>query len=123
MYEAALRYYYSERYSTAGTATAAEIKAQAQSDYGRHLELIHGALSPYVLGERLSAVDAYLHMIASWYPGDATALSLRLPKLAQHAELLRRWPDLVREYQREIPELVTLQAWQETFAADGTVRR
>jgi len=92
MYEAALRYYYSERYSTAGTATAAEIKAQAQSDYGRHLELIHGALSPYVLGERLTAVDAYLHMIASWYPGDVAALNARLPGLARHAELLRLRP-------------------------------
>jgi glutathione S-transferase len=92
VYEAVLRSYYPERYSTAGTAAAAQIKAQAVDDYARQLELIHGALSPYVLGERLSAADPYLHMLASWYPGDATALSVRLPKLAQHAELLRRRP-------------------------------
>jgi glutathione S-transferase len=90
VYEAALRSYYPERYSTAGPAAAAQIKAQAVDDYAR--QLIHGALSPYVLGERLSAADPYLHMLAGWYPGDATALSLRLPKLAQHAELLRRRP-------------------------------
>jgi GST-like protein len=90
VYEAALRSYYPERYSAVGTAAAAHIKAQAVEDYAR--QLIHGALSPYVLGERLSAADPYLHMLASWYPGDATALSLRLPKLAQHAELLRRRP-------------------------------
>jgi len=92
VYEAALRSYYPERYSTVGTAAAAQIKAQAVEDYARQLELIHGALSPYVLGERLSAADPYLHMLAGWYPGDTTALSLRLPKLAQHAELLRRRP-------------------------------
>ncbi|MCW2941657.1 MAG: glycosyltransferase-like protein [Actinomycetia bacterium] len=60
----------------------------------------------------------------SWYQRDRdrfTSLVTRSTRL--HAELLRRWPDLVREYQRAIPELVTLQAWQETFAADGTVRR
>ena len=91
VYEAALRSYYPERYSTVGTAAAAQIKAQAVEDYARQLELIHGALSPYVLGERLSA-DPYLHMLASWYPGDAAALNSRLPKLAQHAELLRRRP-------------------------------
>ncbi len=92
VYEAVLRIYYSERYSTLGTAAAAQIKAQALQDYTRHLELIHGALSPYVLGERLSAVDPYLHMLAGWYPEDAPALGSRLPKLAQHAALLRRRP-------------------------------
>jgi hypothetical protein len=43
-----------------------------------------------VLGEKLSAVDPYLHMLAGWYPEDAPALGPRLPKLAQHAALLRR---------------------------------
>ena len=53
-------------------------------------ELIHDVLSPYVLGETLSAADPYLHMLAAWYPGDLAALHGRLPKLAQHTELLRR---------------------------------
>ena len=92
VYEAALRISYPERYSTAGTAAADQIKAQALQDYARQLELIHGALSPYVLGEKLSAADPYLHMLAGWYPDDAAALGSRLPKLAQHAALLRRRP-------------------------------
>jgi glutathione S-transferase len=92
VYEAVLRIYYSERYSTLGTAAAAQIKAQALQDYARHLDLIHGALSPYVLGENPSAADPYLHMLAGWYPEDAPALGSRLPKLAQHAALLRRRP-------------------------------
>lgn len=92
VYETALRYYRAERYCTAGSSAAADIKAQALIDYGRHLELIHGALSPYVLGAKLSAADPYLHMLAGWYPGGAAGLATRLPGLAQHAELLGRRP-------------------------------
>jgi len=92
VYEAALRSYYPERYSAAGAAAAAQIKAQGIADYARHLELIHGVLSPYVLGDHLTAADPYLHMLAGWYPGDITALQDRLPKLAAHTELLRRRP-------------------------------
>ena len=92
LYEAALRYYYSERYSTAGGAAAPAIKAQALADYGAHLERIHGELSPYVLGERFSAADPYLHMLAGWYPEEVQPLASRLPKLSRHAELLRRRP-------------------------------
>src|SRR5215472_6738566 len=92
LYEAVLRYYYSERYSTSGAASAPAIKAQALKDYGAHLERIHGELSPYVLGGKLSAADPYLHMLAAWYPEDEAPLASRLPKLAQHAGLLRRRP-------------------------------
>ena len=90
VYETVLRCYYPERYSTSGQAAANEIKDQAVADYARHLELIHDALSPYVLGEKVSAADPYLHMLAAWYPGDLAALHARLPKLAQLAKLLRQ---------------------------------
>jgi glutathione S-transferase len=89
VYECALRLYYSDRYSTVGAAAAPEIKERAAADYVRHLELIHGALSPYLLGETFSAADPYLHMLAGWYDGDVAALHARLPKLARHAALLR----------------------------------
>jgi glutathione S-transferase len=90
VYESVLRIYYPERYSTAGEAAAADVKERAVTDYVRHLELIHGALSPYVLGEKLCAADPYLHMLAGWYPGELTDLHARLPRLARHAELLRQ---------------------------------
>jgi glutathione S-transferase len=45
-----------------------------------------------VLGEKLSAVDPYLHMLAGWYPEAEQPLAARLPRLAQHADLLRRRP-------------------------------
>jgi glutathione S-transferase len=92
LYEAALRYFYAERYSTGGAAAAPAIKAQALADYGAHLERIHGELSPYVLGDRLSAADPYLHMLADWYPEDVQPLAARLPKLARHSALLRERP-------------------------------
>ena len=91
-YEAALRFFYPDRYSAASEAAAAQIKKQALADWSNHLEVVHAALSPYVLGAQLSAADHYLYMLASWYPLDDATLASRLPKLRQHAELLRRRP-------------------------------
>jgi glutathione S-transferase len=91
-YEAALRFFYPDRYSAAGEAAAAQIKRQALADWTSHFENVHAALSPYVLGAELSAADHYLYMLASWYPLDDPALAARLPKLRQHAELVRRRP-------------------------------
>src|SRR5579863_5857003 len=50
VYEAVLRYYYSERYSAAGTLAAPQIKVQALSDWTTQLALVHAALSPYLFG-------------------------------------------------------------------------
>ena len=91
-YEAALRFFYPDRYSAAGEAAAARIKRQALADWTGHFEIVHAALSPYVLGAELSAADLYLYMLVSWYPLDGPALASRLPKLRQHAELLRHRP-------------------------------
>ena len=91
-YEAALRYFYADRYSAAGEAAAGEIKSQALADWTRHFEVIHAALSPYVLGAQASAADHYLYMLASWLPPDDPALDSRLPKLRQHTELMRQRP-------------------------------
>ena len=90
-YEAALRFFYPARYSAVGEAAAAQIKKQALADWTGHFETLHTALAPYVLGAQLSAADHYLHMLAGWYPDEA-ALASRLPKLRQHAELLRQRP-------------------------------
>jgi glutathione S-transferase len=89
VYETALRYYYAERYSSAGTAAQAGIQKRALEDYLRHLEAVHEALAPYVLGAAFSAADPYLYMLTGWYPGDTAALHERLPRLARHGALLR----------------------------------
>ena len=91
-YEAALRFFYPDRYSAAGEGAAAQIKRQALADWTGHFENLQAALSPYVLGAELSAADHYLYMLASWYPLDDSTLAARLPKLRQHAELVRRRP-------------------------------
>ena len=92
VYEAALRFFYPHRYSAAGEGAAAQIKSQALADWSGHFENLQAALSPYVLGAELSAADHYLYMLASWYPLDDSTLAARLPKLRQHAELVRRRP-------------------------------
>lgn len=91
-YEAALRVAHPDRYSADGEAAAAQIKTQALVDWTGHLEIVHATLSPYLLGAKLSAADIYLYMLTSWYPLDDSALASRLPKVRQHAELLRHRP-------------------------------
>lgn len=90
VYEAALRYFYPERYSTAGEAAGAQIKERALADWTGHFEIVHAALSPYVLGPTLSAADFYLHMLAGWFAAEDRAPASRLPKFRIHADLLRR---------------------------------
>jgi GST-like protein len=84
VYEAALRLFYSPRYSARGDADAAAIREQAAADYGAHLSLLGRTLNPYVLGEHYSLADPYLYMLASWFP-DKDALFARLPALGAHA--------------------------------------
>lgn len=90
VYEAALRYFYPERYSTAGEAAGAQIKERALADWTGHFEIVHAALSPYVLGPTLSAADFYPHMFAGWFTAEDRAPASRLPKFRIHADLLRR---------------------------------
>jgi glutathione S-transferase len=92
VYEAVLRYYYPERYSTAGGAAAEDIKAQALLDFRRQIELVHDRLDPYLGGPDFTAADPYLYMLASWYPDGVTALERQLPKLGRHAALVRERP-------------------------------
>jgi glutathione S-transferase len=88
VYEAALRIYYSERYSTRGAADAEVIREQGTADFSAHLALISQSLAPYVLGSEYSIADIYLYMLGSWYPGEKAALYARAPKLEGHAKLV-----------------------------------
>jgi glutathione S-transferase len=92
VYEAALRMYYSNRYSTRGEADAEGIRKQGTEDFCAHLALVSQGLGPYVLGADYSIADAYLYMLASWYPGDKNELYARAPKLAAHVKLLSARP-------------------------------
>jgi glutathione S-transferase len=95
-YEAALRMYYSERFSTRGALDAEPIREQGTRDFLAHLELLSRSLKPYVLGARYSIADVYLYMLASWYPGGKEELYTRLPPLGLHAQTLSLRPAVSR---------------------------
>lgn len=96
VYEAALRMFYSDRYSTRVEADAEGIRKQGTEDFCAHLTLISRGLGPYVLGADYSIADAYLHMLASWYPGEKNELYARAPKLEAHAALVSARPAVIK---------------------------
>jgi GST-like protein len=96
VYEAALRVYYSARYSTRAEADAEVIRQQGMDDFCTHLALVSQGLGPYVLGADYSIADAYLYMLMSWYPGDKSELYARAPKLQAHAKLVSARPAVAK---------------------------
>jgi glutathione S-transferase len=96
VYEAALRIYYSDRYSSRGSADSEAIRQKGVADFLSYLELVGRGLHPYVLGAEYSVADVYLHMLASWYPGGKAELHERLPALAAHAALVSTRPAMVK---------------------------
>lgn len=96
VYEAALRMYYSARYSSRGEADAEAIREQGTIDFCTHLGLISQGLGPYVMGADYSIADAYLYMLASWYTGKKSELYARLPKLEAHAKLVSARPAVAK---------------------------
>ena len=95
VYEAVLRIYYSARYSARGEVDADAIRQQGLTDFLAHASLIAGSLSPYVMGADYSIADAYLLMLASWYP-DQDELNARIPQLAAHAARVRGRPAIAK---------------------------
>jgi glutathione S-transferase len=96
VYEAALRVYYSARYSTRGDADAEAIRDQGAADYRSFLGIISQGLEPYVLGGSFSIADIYLYMLASWHPGSRTGLDAHLPKLAAHTKIVSARPAVAK---------------------------
>ena len=96
VYEAALRIYYSDRYSSRGSADSDAIRQKGVADFLAHLELVSRGLRPYVLGPEYSIADVYLHMLASWYPNGKAELHERLPALGAHAALLSARPAMAK---------------------------
>jgi GST-like protein len=95
VYESALRVYYPARYSARGEADAEAIRQQATMDFYAHLDLASRRLAPFILGGDYSIADAYLYMLASWYP-DKPGLGLRLPALQAHAQRLADRPAIAK---------------------------
>jgi glutathione S-transferase len=95
VYEAVLRIYYSQRYSSRGEADSVVVRDQGLADYRAHMGLIARNLRPYVLGSEYSIADVYLYMLASWYP-DRDELVRRLPALGAHWDLVRTRPAVIK---------------------------
>jgi GST-like protein len=96
VYEAALRVYYSARYSARGEVDAEAIREQGTTDFCTYLALIGLGLEPYVLGAEYSIADVYLYMLASWYPGEKTELYARAPRMEAHAKLVSARPAVAK---------------------------
>lgn len=92
IYETFLRYYYAPRYASGGEADAPNVKAQAAADLLAQFDLAERTLSPYLLGEKLSAADLYLWMLATWYDPSPDALYQRFPRLAALARKVLERP-------------------------------
>jgi glutathione S-transferase len=95
LYEAALRIFYSARYSSRGETDGNAIREQGMADFVTHASLIDGKLGPYVLGAEYSIADVYLYMLASWYP-DKAQLHDRLPMLGAHSGLMLARPAVAK---------------------------
>jgi glutathione S-transferase len=96
VYEAALRMYYSARYSARGEADAEAIREQGTEDFRGHLALISQGLAPYVLGSEYSIADTYLYMLASWHPGEKSELYSRAPQLQAHSRQIAARPAVAK---------------------------
>ena len=83
-----LLYYYPQRHTT-NPEHAAEIQAKAVEDLTVLWDRIDQALAsgPYMLGERFSACDLYLHMLSTWRDP--------LPQLLARCRNVKRCVDLV----------------------------
>ena len=69
-YSAALRSYYSDRYSGDPSAEACEaVRNAADAEQDRVFAVLAAAIEgPFVLGDKPTIVDAYLAMLADWHP-------------------------------------------------------
>jgi glutathione S-transferase len=95
-YEAALRTYYSDRYSVQGETHAEAIRERGTADFLAHLTLISQALGPFVLESTYSIADVFLYMLGSWFPGGKPALYAQLPRLGVHAQHMLQRPAVIK---------------------------
>jgi len=95
LYEAVLRIYYSDRFSTRGDADSEVIRERGMADFLANASLIAASLNPYVLGAEYSIADVYLYMLAGWYP-DKAVLTARLPALGAHGNLIQARPAVAK---------------------------
>lgn len=103
LYEADLRYYYPDRY-TSDPGGAEGVKAGALARMDRLASMAEDLLAPgpHALGQRFSAVDLYLFMLILWHPA-RFGLFDRHPRLGDHARRMRFRPSIDRIWAQHYP--------------------
>ncbi len=99
LYETFLRFFYSDRYTSAGEQGAAGVKAKAEADLHRQLAIVENALSPHLLGTDLSAADLYLWMLTTWWDPTPEAIYRRYPKIGALAGAVSARPAVAKVVQ------------------------
>ena len=93
LYEAVLRVYYTDRYTT-DPAGVAGVRAAAEAYVARHFALLQDAMGdgPFLLGPRPMAVDLVIWILVSWTGLDTVRASA--PRIADLAEAVAALPAL-----------------------------
>ncbi|MES1980127.1 MAG: glutathione S-transferase family protein [Pseudomonadota bacterium] len=103
-------YFYSERWvKDADAARAAELKAQAEVKVGVLLDQLDAELarletavpSPWLVGGRFSAVDAYALMLCRWTRNFASRPARDLPHLGPYLQRVLARPAVARVFKAE----------------------
>jgi glutathione S-transferase len=96
VYSANLNFFYAERYSTDPEA-AEGIREAAAAELDEQFAILNDALAgrPYLLGERFTAVDIYLWMLARW-ADDPERLLKTAPRVVEHADRVEQRPAIAR---------------------------
>lgn len=76
IYEADLRYFYAERYTSEADGTGG-VKTAAVAHMAKCFAIIETALDPWVAGSDYSIADAYLAMLIGWSPEPVTGAKLK----------------------------------------------
>ena len=103
IYEADLRLYYSERFTT-DVSSADSVKKKGREDMDRAWELLEPELGdgPFMLRERYSVIDPYLLMLVHWHEQPQELLA-RCPKLKRLCDAVRRRPAVERIWSQHYP--------------------
>ncbi len=92
LYEDDLRIYYAQRY-TSDPAGAEGVKRAAVEAFDRNAGFVQAAIAegPFFLGQRMTILDVYLAMLASWHPRSEPGPG-RFPVFRALAEAVRAEP-------------------------------